>query len=78
MTTKKQVVETEEQKRDRENIEAIASNISALANSVRTLLGGKLKQKALVILLAHSSGLYQHEVTKVLEALQNLDKDWLH
>lgn len=71
-------VETEQQKKDRETVESIANNISALAGSVRALLNGKLKQKALVILLAHSSGIPQYQVANLLTALSTLEKDWLN
>jgi hypothetical protein len=70
-------LETEESKRARENTESIAKNIAALAKSVEGLLSGPLKRRALVILLANSSGLAQTHVDKVLTALADLEKDWL-
>ncbi len=69
--------ETMEQKENRELVEKIALNISALAKSVKSLINGPLNRKALVILLASSSGLYQNQVEAVLSALENLEKDWL-
>jgi hypothetical protein len=69
--------ETAEQKRERETIEAIAQNISKLANAVGALLKGPLKRRALLLLLASSSGLGLQSVDKVLIALENMEKDWL-
>lgn len=74
---KKQIVETEEQKRNREIVEAIAGNIASLAKAVAALLNGPVKRQALVVLLAASSGLSQEKVKQVLSALENLEKDWL-
>lgn len=69
--------ETDEQKRQREAIEGIARHISALAKSVATLLNGPLNKRALLILLANSSGCSQREVDAVLTALNDMEKDWL-
>lgn len=70
-------VESEEQKRNRIAVESIAANIAALAESVNALLNGPLKRKALLILLANSSGLNQGSVDAVLMALADMRKDWL-
>jgi len=59
-------------------VEKIAKNISSLARSVESLLNGSLKRKALVILLAASSGQTKSAVEEVLKALENLEKDWLN
>jgi hypothetical protein len=48
-----------------------------LARAVGQLLDGPLNKRALVILLAQSSGQSQKAVTEVLDALQSLEKDWL-
>lgn len=77
MPARKQT-ETDEQKRNRETVDAIARNISALARSVAALLNGPLKRKALVVLLANSSGLSQTSVDLVLTSLSNFEKDWLN
>lgn len=69
--------ETEEQRRNREIVEAIAKNITLLAKAVSALLNGPVKKKALVVLLASSSGLSQTHVDRVLTALSDLEKDWL-
>lgn len=70
--------ETEEEKQQRELIEGIAQNISDLAGAVKSLLGGKLKRKAIAILLAHASGESQTVVNKVLDAAADLEKDWVN
>lgn len=70
--------ETDEQKRNRELIESIAKNISALARSVQALLNGPLKKRAIVVLLSNSSGLTQKAIESCLTALQDLEKDWLN
>ncbi len=72
------IKETPEQKANRETIERIASNIAALAKAVGSLLNGPLKKKALVVLLASSSGLPQKTVEAVLKALEDLESDWLN
>ena len=70
-------LETDEAKNSRETVESIARNISALAKSVSALLSGPLNRKALVILLASSSGMSRGTVDDVLMALVNFEKDWL-
>lgn len=70
--------ETEEQKRNREIVESIARNIASLARAVNSLLNGPLKKKALVVLLASSSGQSQKTVEIVLAALSQLEADWLN
>lgn len=77
MSNKKQV-ETAEQREYREMIEKIAGNIESLAKAVSSLLNGPLKRKALVILLAHSSGQTQNAVENILKALENMKGDWLN
>jgi len=69
--------ETEEQRRNREAVESIARNIAALARAVGALLDGPLKKRALLVLLANSSGQSQNTVDQVLIALASMEKDWL-
>lgn len=76
--SKKQIVETEEQKAYRETVERIAGNIASLAKAVSSLLNGPLKKRALIILLASSSGQSQHAVESVLKALEQMESDWLN
>ncbi len=68
----KNKLETPEQKADREIVETMAMNIAALAKRVESLLNGPLKKKALVILLAHSSGQSQKSVEAVLNNPKNI------
>lgn len=68
--------ETPEQKQQREMVEGIASNISDLAKSVRSLLGGKMKRKTIEILLAHSTKMTRKQVGNVLDAIINLEGDY--
>lgn len=75
---KKQKVETPEEKQYRETIEKIAGNIESLAKAVSLFLNGPLKRKALVILLAHSSGQTQNAIDNILKALENMKSDWLN
>jgi len=56
----------------------IAENISALANDVAALLKGPLNRHAIITLLVASSKLSRANVAKVLDALQNLKKDYLN
>lgn len=65
--------ESEEEKRARLMIEEIADNIAALSRSVSNLLDGRLKEKTIVILLAHTTKMQQYQVEKVLDALKNLE-----
>ncbi len=60
-----------------ETVAEIAGNIKSLATAVERLLNGPLKRRALVVLLASSARLSQQYVEVVLNALENLDKDWL-
>lgn len=75
---KKQVIETEEQKRNREVVESIAKNIASLSRAVASLINGPLKKKALVVLLSASSQLPQNKVEQILKALEDLEADWLN
>lgn len=77
-TMAKEINETEEQKKQRENIETIAKNISSLAKSVHALLNGQLNRKALLTLLASSSGQSKSVVSDVLDSLENLEKEWIN
>lgn len=70
-------IETEEEKKAREVIEGIAENIQSLSRSVTALIGGKFKKESLVILLAHTTKLPQYQITSVLNALSNLERDHL-
>lgn len=75
---KKEIVETDEQKKNREAVQSIAKNIASLSRAVAALLNGPLKKDALVVLIANSSGLSQNNVREVLKALQELEGRWLN
>ncbi len=77
MSKNTQKVESEQERKYRETVEQVAGNIAMLAKAVSSFLNGPLKKKALIILLAHSSGQSQNAVEAILKALQELDKDWL-
>lgn len=76
--TKKQNIETPEQKQYRETVEKIAGNIVMLSKAVSALLNGPLKKRTLVILLASSSGQSQHSVEQILKALEEMESTWLN
>lgn len=67
-------IENEEEKKVQEVVESIATNIAQLSRSVSALLGGRLKKKSLLVLLAHQSGQPQWIVEKVLDALADMEK----
>ena len=75
---RKALMETPEEKQYRETVERIAGNIQSLTKAVQSLINGPLKRKALVILLASSSGQSQVTVDKVLRALEDMQSDWLN
>lgn len=75
---KKTTEESPEAKANRLIVESIANNIAGLAKAVQSLLNGPLKKRALVILLASSSGQSQRTVELVLKALEDLQGDWLN
>lgn len=58
--------------------EVIAKSIGELAKSVRALINGPLNRKALVLLLASSSGQNRQAVENMLMAIERLDSDWLN
>ena len=66
--------ETKEEKEAREMVESIASNISILARSVSALFSGRLKKKTILVLLAHSTGLTQAVVERVLDAAASMEE----
>ena len=71
-------IETPEEKKNRETTESIAKNLMSLVESIQALLKGPLKRKTLLVLLAHSSGMNQRDVDKVLQSVESLAKDWLN
>lgn len=71
-------IKTIEEKEYREIVEKIAGNIAMLAKAVNSLMNGPLKRKALIILLAQSSGESQRSVEAILKALETMEADWLN
>lgn len=72
MTTKIVVPETPER-----TAEVIAEDIAKIAEGVRKLRAGRLNDRALIILLANSTGLGHATITLVLDGLATLDKKFL-
>ena len=70
--------ETPEEKQYREMVEGMATNIARLSREVKALLSGRVKMKTITILLAHSCQLPQSTVKSVLEAITNLEGDYLN
>ena len=54
-------------------VEDIAVNIEKLSKQVTKLLNGRLNRKAIVILLAYTSGLGQGVINQVLHAIEDLE-----
>lgn len=70
--------ETPEEKANREMVEGIATNIARLSREVTALLGGRVKEKTIIILLSHSTQLPQSTIKQVLEAITNLEANYLN
>lgn len=69
--------ETEEEKKQREMVEEIATNIARLSREVRAIVGGRLREDAVVTLLVHATKLPRYNVEAVLKAIGNLEKNTL-
>jgi len=69
--------ETDDEKKERELVEEIASNIAAMSRSVKSLLGGRLKEQTIYILLAQASHLSRSQVENVLKAASNMEDRFL-
>lgn len=67
----------EQQEKHEQMIKDIAESITAISQSVQTLLEGKLEEKTIIILLAHSAKLPQSTVKQVLYALHDMETDFL-
>lgn len=57
--------------------EVIATSIRDIAEGTRRLMASELNERAVLILLAHSSGIRQSDIQRVLNAMQALDKTYL-
>lgn len=61
-----------------ETVKQIAETLIELSKSVRELLdNSNLNEKALLLLLAHSSKMSQRDVREVLYAIYNLEEDYI-
>lgn len=69
--------ETDEQRQQREDIELIAQNIQKISEAVASLFAGSLNKKALLVLLAHSSGYPQYQIEAILNSASELGKTYL-
>lgn len=70
-------VETEEEKKAKQVVEDIATNIARLSREVSALLSGRLKKDTVVILLANSTRLPKYQIEAVLSALVEMEKTYL-
>lgn len=75
----KNKVQTEEEKKAQEFVEATAQAIIDMSASIHALLDGKLKKRAIILLIqdAASVRISQEQVAKVLDAIAALDKTFL-
>lgn len=69
--------ETDDQKKAREVVEDIASNIARLSRQVNDILGGRLKRETVVVLLMYSTKLPKYQIEAVLSAIEKLEKNYL-
>jgi len=57
--------------------EKLALQIRMLSRAMKKISTGSLKQGALVILLHESSGVGKPDIRKILEAMDNLERNYL-
>jgi len=60
-----------------EAVEVLASGIQQIAESVERLRSGRLKEKALLVLISHASGQSQATVRAVLDGMQSIRQQFL-
>lgn len=58
-------------------IHELTGAIEAISDGMRKLRESRLSDKAILLLLSHSSGIGQRDVQRVLDALANLGADYL-
>lgn len=66
--------ENDAEQKAKETVETVARAVTALAESTRAFLGGKLNKRAILVLLASASGESQATIEKILDAAAELDK----
>ncbi len=55
----------------------LADSISALANAMKQINQSRLSRDAIVTLLARRSGVSRADIERILDNLDNFDKEWL-
>lgn len=75
MATKKVVVKQDAEKPV--EVEVLAQAIVDIANAGKRLAASRLNRKAVIVLLAHDTGLGQGTVRTVLEGIESLQSTYL-
>lgn len=73
----KRIKETPEEKKARETVETIATEIAKLSRQVTALLDGRLNRKAVILLLVASTGENQSTIGTILDAISGLENKYL-
>lgn len=60
-----------------ENAEDIATAVAKISRGMEVLNNSRLKPKAILLLISHSSKVPQGTVSKVLQAMTDLERDYL-
>ena len=68
---------TEEERKAKEVVDTIATEIAKLSRQVSALLSGRLNRKAIITLLVSSTKLPQKTVDNVLTAIEQLEPTYL-
>ena len=58
-------------------VNKIADAVVEVSAAIKNLKNGKLNSKAILVLLAHSTGLPQRDIKKVLDGLDTLAKTYV-
>lgn len=64
-------------KQDETPTEVLAASIVAISQAARQMRAGRLNDKALVLLISHYSGESQRTVKLVLDAIENLEREYV-
>lgn len=64
-------------KQDETPTEVMSAAIVEISKAVRQMRAGRLNDKALVLLIAHYSGEPQRTVKVVLNAIENLEREYV-
>lgn len=57
--------------------EELATAVSKISRGMEALTASRLKRKAVLLLISHSSKVPQRDVDRVLQALSDLERDYL-